>query len=180
MMKKSVWTSDPNDKVPDITAGDRADRTDRTDKTDPGRVRFIETREYLQRVTNARYEVELLEERINYRIDAGMDSINLLEQLEEAKLKLKTVTAEVAEQISKIRDVKLQMVMKKRYIDGMSWSQIAETMDMKERTVQIFHGRALPRMEKSLLNDGLIEMQPYCYDPEEATGDAAGEKNRDV
>ena len=44
-------------------------------------------------------------------------------------------------------------------------------MDMKERTVQSFHGRALPRMEKSLLDDGLIELKPYVY---EAEGDKNG------
>ena len=173
MFEKSVWTKEAASS-PDITAGCNTD-SGGCNNYDyggyHGRVRFIETREYLQRVTNARYEVELLEERINFHIDAYEDVSELNDKLEDAKMNMKDVTAEVADQISKLRDVKQQMVMKLRYIDGMSWSQIAEKMDMKERTVQSFHGRALPRMEKSLLDDGLIELKPYVY---EAEGDKNG------
>ena len=48
--------------------------------------------------------------------------------------------------------------MVKRYIDALSWSEIAETLDIKMRTVQKFHGRALPRMQSILLEDGLVEL----------------------
>ena len=72
--------------------------------------------------------------------------------------KLKRVTAEVAEEISKLYNVNLEMVMVKRYIDTLSWDAIAKTLDLKMRTVLKFHGKALPRMRRILLADGLVEL----------------------
>ena len=72
--------------------------------------------------------------------------------------KLKRVTAEVAEEISKLYNVNLEMVMVKRYIDTLSWDDIAKTLDLKMRTVLKFHGKALPRMRRILLADGLVEL----------------------
>ena len=72
--------------------------------------------------------------------------------------KLKRVTAEVAEEISKLYNVNLEMVMVKRYIDTLSWDAIAKTLDLKMRTVLKFHGKALPRMRRILLADGLVEV----------------------
>lgn len=64
----------------------------------------------------------------------------------------------MAEEISKLDDINQEVVMTKRYIEVMSWDDVAETADLKMRTVQKCHGRALPRMEEILLADGLIEM----------------------
>ena len=72
--------------------------------------------------------------------------------------KLKRVTAEVAEEISKLYNVNLEMVMVKRYIETLSWDDIAKTLDLKMRTVLKFHGKALPRMRRILLTDGLVEL----------------------
>ena len=119
---------------------------------------FIDTRVYLQQVRDGKRRVELLESRIQYRKDAGMDANDLELELADVQEKLKTMTVEVAEEISKLCDVSQEMVMVKRYIDALSWSEIAETLDIKMRTVQKFHGRALPRMQSILLEDGLVEL----------------------
>ena len=88
--------------------------------------------------------------------------------------KLKRVTAEVAEEISKLYNVNLEMVMVKRYIDTLSWDDIAKTLDLKMRTVLKFHGKALPRMRRILLADGLVELAV------EAKADDAGAETEAV
>ena len=88
--------------------------------------------------------------------------------------KLKRVTAEVAEEISKLYNVNLEMVMVKRYIDTLSWDAIAKTLDLKMRTVLKFHGKALPRMRRILLADGLVELAV------EAKADDAGAETEAV
>ena len=50
------------------------------------------------------------------------------------------------------------MVMVKHYIDTLSWDDIAKTLDLKMRTVLKFHGKALPRMRRILLTDGLVAL----------------------
>lgn len=129
-------------------------------------VHFVETRKYLQKVRDLKRHIELLENRISYRIDAGLDVEKHESELEELKQGLKAAIADVSEQIGKLHDINQQVVMTKRYIDMMSWEEIAESADFKMRTVQKLHGRTLPRMEQILLDDGLIELVT-TYEPEE-------------
>ena len=119
---------------------------------------FIETREFLQQVRDQKHRVDLIESRIQYRKEAGLDTSEAEQELSAAQEKLKRVTAEVAEEISKLYNVNLEMVMVKRYIDTLSWDDIAKTLDLKMRTVLKFHGKALPRMRRILLADGLVEL----------------------
>ena len=119
---------------------------------------FVETRKYLQRIRDQRRQIQLLENRIKYRKDAGLDTSWHEEELEDSRKKLKLIIAEVAEEISKLEDINQEVVMTKRYIEGMTWDKVAESADFKMRTVQKCHGRALPRMEEILLEDGLIEL----------------------
>lgn len=121
-------------------------------------VHFVATRKYLQQVRDQKRHIQLLENRIKYRKDAGLDTSWHEEDLAQAQKELKLTIAEVAEEISKLDDINQEVVMTKRYIEVMSWDDVAETADLKMRTVQKCHGRALPRMEEILLADGLIEM----------------------
>ena len=120
---------------------------------------FVETRKYLQRIRDQRRQIQLLENRIKYRKDADLDASWHEEELEDFRKKLKLIIAEVAEEISKLEDINQEVVMTKRYIEGMTWDEVAESADFKMRTVQKCHGRALPRMEEILLEDGLIELE---------------------
>ena len=124
-----------------------------------GTVHFIETRKYLLQVRDGKHRVELLKGRINYRENAGMPTDYLEEELDEAKQNLKVSIAEVAEEISKLHDIGQEMVLTRRYIDTMTWDQVAASLDMKMRTVQKFHGNALPAMERVLLDDGRIGLE---------------------
>ena len=122
-------------------------------------IHFLETRKYLQQVRDLKRSIRLMENRIGYRRDAGYDISWHEQQLESMQTQLKITTADVAEEISKLGDVNQEVVMTKRYIDVMSWDEIAETSDLKMRTVQKCHGHALPVMEQILLADGLITLE---------------------
>lgn len=122
------------------------------------KARYIETRVYLQQVRDEKHRVDLIKNRIRYRKEAGLDTSEAEQELAAVQDKLKLVKAEVAEEISKLYNVNLEMVMVKRYIDTLSWDDIAKTLDLKMRTVLKFHGNALPRMRRILLADGLVEL----------------------
>ena len=122
------------------------------------KARYIETRVYLQQVRDEKHREDLIKKRIQYRKEAGLDTSEAEQDLAAVQDKLKRVTAEVAEEISKLYNVNLEMVMVKRYIDTLSWDEIAKTLDLKMRTVLKFHGKALPRMRRILLTDGLVEL----------------------
>ena len=138
------------------------------------KARYIETRVYLQQVRDEKHRVDLIKKRIQYRKEAGLDTTEAEQELTVVQDKLKRVTAEVAEEISKLYNVNLEMVMVKRYIDTLSWDAIAKTLDLKMRTVLKFHGKALPRMRRILLADGLVELAV------EAKADDAGAETEAV
>ena len=122
-------------------------------------VHFIETRKYLQQVRDGRRRIELLESRVKYRENAGLPTNYLLEEMDDARQSLNASIAEVAEEISKLHDVGQEMVLTRRYIDCLTWDQVAVALDMKMRTVQKLHGHALPMLEKILLDDGRVEIE---------------------
>lgn len=135
---------------------------------------FIETRVFLQQVRDEKRRVDLLKNRMQYRKEAGLETGDVEQELAAALDNLKLATAEVAEEISKLGDVDLEMVLAKRYIDTLSWDEVAKTLDIKMRTVQRLHGRALPRMQRVLLQDGLVELAV------EAKADDAGAETEAV
>ena len=122
------------------------------------KARYIETRVYLQQVRDEKHREDLIKKRIQYRKEAGLDTSEAEQELAAVQDKLKRVTAEVAEEISKLYNVNLEMVMVKRYIETLSWDEVAKSLDIKMRTVLKFHGKALPRMRRILLTDGLVEL----------------------
>lgn len=129
-------------------------------------VHFLETRFYLQRVRDQKRRIELLEGRIQYRKNAGLTIDYLEEELLENQNELATMIAEVAEEISKLKDVNQESVFIKRYIDILPWDEVATSLDFKMRTVQKCHGNGLPKMEKILIADGLIEINDGDEDVE--------------
>ena len=143
------------------------------------KARYIETRVYLQQVRDEKHRVDLIQKRIQYRKEAGLDTSEAEQELAVVQDKLKRVTAAVAEEISKLYNVNLEMVMVKRYIDTLSWDAIAKTLDLKMRTVLKFHGKALPHMRRILLADGLVELADKSgaeSDAKSEAGDGTGGK----
>jgi hypothetical protein len=132
-----------------------------------GSVKNVGARVFLQRVREIKREITLLERRVTYRTDAGLDTDDLEKQIASKQEELKIVTSEVADEISKIGNVGQEMVLTMRYIDMKSWDEIAESMDIRVKTVLKFHGYGLVHMNDVLVTDGLIEEE--C--DEESTSD---------
>lgn len=120
---------------------------------------FIETRNYLRQIRDHKRRIGLLEERIGYNRDAGLGTVALENDLAYARHLLKVKTAEVVEEISRLDDVNLETVFIRRYVDLMSWDEIAVRLDFRMRSVLNYHGAGLPRLEAILLADGRIEME---------------------
>ena len=127
---------------------------------------FPETRDYLNQIKNCRQRIELLEKRQSYRSTVNMDIIDIGIEITEEEQKLARLRAEVSDEISKLDNVRQEMVMNSRYVDGMSWEKIAADMGSTIRSVQSIHGRALPAMEEVLVADGKIELSEDSGDRE--------------
>ena len=56
---------------------------------------------------------------------------------------LHTIRQEIKEALDQLEDENLKLLMEYRYIDGMTWEQIAEKMDYSRQWVTSLHGRAL-------------------------------------
>ncbi len=122
-----------------------------------GSVKNVATRLFLQQVRECRRSIELLERRKKYRISAGLSADDLEIEQNAAKEKLSALTVTIADEISKIGNTSQEMVLAMRYIDLKSWDEIAETMDMRVRTVLKFHGYGLVHLRDVLTEDGIIQ-----------------------
>ena len=122
-----------------------------------GTVKNIPTRIFLQQVRECKGRIRLLERRKEYRLSAGHGTYDLDTDIYETEERLKSLMVTVADEISKIGNVNFETVLTMRYIDGKSWDEIAERMDLRIRTVLKFHGHGLVRMAEVLVRDGLID-----------------------
>ena len=153
-------TGDENNNVPEHYDGKSlSDVFGTNERPVDRRESFIETRNYLRQVRDYKRRVELLEERIKYSQAAGTGTTALEADLDFAKHLLNVKVAEVINEISKIGQVNQEAVLIRRYIDLISWEEIAEKLDFRMRTVLKLHGYGLPALEKVLLEDGLITME---------------------
>lgn len=165
---ENTGTTDETEHYDGTTFKDLYPEQPRTDwDHSRGSVKNVGARVFLQRVREIKREIALLERRVTYRADAGLDTDDLKAQIENKQEELKTVTSEVADEISKIGNVGQEMVLTMRYIDTKSWDEIAESMDLRVKTVLKFHGYGLVHMNDVLVADGLVEEE--C--DEESTSD---------
>lgn len=125
---------------------------------------FWRVKKYLYQVQDAGRRAELLQRRIDLRDVIDSEYTPLREELERAETEKKKAEIEITDFVSQLYSVNQQMVVIKRYVDGESWEQIAEDMDMSVRAVQHLHGRALP-----LLKEMHMEMFPEEYEEVETT-----------
>ena len=143
------------------------------------KTRFIATRVFLQQVRDAMRRVELITKRIQCRTEAGLDTSDAEQELATAQNVLKLAKVEVAEEISKLCDVSMEMVLTKRYLDAMPWDEVAKTSDIKMRTVMRLHGRALPILQRILHEDGLVELAADEGAANDSADDVAGDSADD-
>lgn len=111
---------------------------------------YKEARDYLTRVRDAQDTIDVLEKRIALRAEIGLDNDELEAELANARDTLKVRKADTAETISRLKGPRVQLVMMKRYVDLMSWEEIAQEMDLGVRAVQSTHGGGLVQLEELL------------------------------
>ena len=60
---------------------------------------------------------------------------------------LQIVRQEIRAALNQLEDENLKLLMEYRYIDGLTWEQIAEKMDCSRQWVFSLHGKALQKIE---------------------------------
>ena len=120
---------------------------------------FYETRTYLRQIRDSKHHIKLLEYRKGYRWNANLDTKKIEDEIDSEEAKVVGLRVEISDEISKLKDARQEWVMTRRYVDCLSWEQIALDMDVTVRTVQKLHGKALPLMEIILIEDGKIVVE---------------------
>ena len=131
-------------------------------KPDP-RDWFKDVMLYLNRVNDCRRRVWQLRSRA-----ALLDSIEepdeellsyrdeVHQKLDQAEQDMKRVRLEVMELIGQLDSEEQETVITRKYIEWQSWKQIAWAMDQPVKTVHTHHAKALPKLKRILVEQGLI------------------------
>lgn len=136
-----------------------------------------EAKDYLRRVKDTMYEVEFFERKVKLQYDAiaGYEAAvrmgtmeedqaqhlidgcrseieNLQEHWSEKLMARSEAMSGAIDLVDQLESSTQRLIILKRYVDRMSWEEIASDLDMKVRTVQKEHGRALILLEDVLMN----------------------------
>lgn len=138
-------------------------------------VNFKELKDYLYSVKESEKKVDFLKRRISFWLDAlgtGSDPVGkpkdgtdtaqvpmearnlnvaqLEKELAEAEAYLKVNRIKVCELISHLDNAGQRDVMLMKYIDLMTWDEIAGRLGITARRAQKLHGKALPLLDEEL------------------------------
>lgn len=81
------------------------------------------------------------------RVERPMDKITEIEtQITREIDQLHTIRREIKEAVDRLEDENLRLLMEYRYIDGMTWEQIAVKMNYSYMQICRLHGKALNAM----------------------------------
>lgn len=81
-------------------------------------------------------------------IERPMDKVlEIDEEINREIDELQTVRQEIRAVLDQLEDENLKLLMEYRYIDGLTWEQIAEKMDYSRQWVTSLHGTALLKIE---------------------------------
>ena len=111
---------------------------------------FMTARTVLGRVKELTNQLEVSKRRAEYKAELGEDTSEIeagQKNLEQSILDWKSSILEILTQLPTAMQT---IVMMKRYVDLMSWEDIAEDMDVGVREVQKLHGKALPILDEML------------------------------
>ena len=130
---------------------------------------FRDVMVYLNRVNDCRRRVgmfkaraELLDsiEEPDEELSAYRDEVH--QKLVDAGQDMKRVRAEITELIGWLDNEEQRTVFTRRYVEWQSWNKIAWAMDMPVETVKMLHAKALPKLKRLMVKQGLI---PDTYVP---------------
>lgn len=69
--------------------------------------------------------------------------VDMADKLGAERLKAIRLRREIEDAIASVPDGQLRMLLRYRYVDGMTWERIAVNMNLDARWVRRLHGRAL-------------------------------------
>ena len=118
---------------------------------------------YLTRVNDWRRRVGLLKARAEL-LDAVDDPDEDLiayrdevhQKLADAEQCMKRVRVEVEALIGQLDCEEQRTVVTRRYVEWQSWKKIAWAMDLPVETVKMLHSKALPKLKRMMVKQGLI------------------------
>jgi hypothetical protein len=124
---------------------------------------------YLSRVNDWRRRVGMLKasaelldsiEEPDEELSVYRDEVHL--KLVDAEQDMKRVRAEITELIGWLDNEEQRTVFTRRYVEWQSWNKIAWAVDMPVETVKMLHAKALPKLKRLMVKQGLI---PDTYVP---------------
>lgn len=85
-------------------------------------------------------------------LENSVEAIQAVEEELEAQIRNSIrLRRRICAAIDQMDDDRCKQLLKLKYIDGYSWSEVAEIMDISERGATKMHGRALAKIELSSL-----------------------------
>ena len=85
-------------------------------------------------------------------IETAVEAIDdLAGQLGAQRAKLVSMRKAIGAAIEDVDDEKLRKVLRLKYIEGMTWERVAESMGVSRQWVTALHGRALEKLEITCL-----------------------------
>lgn len=130
---------------------------------------FKDVMVYLSRMNDWRRRVGMLKARAelldavddpNEDLSAYRDEVH--QKLADAEQVMKRVRVEVTELIGQLDCEVQRTVFTRRYVEWQSWKQIAWAMELPVETVKMLHAKALPKLKRFMVKQGLI---PDTYVP---------------
>lgn len=130
---------------------------------------FRDVMVYLNRVNDCRRRAGLLKARADL-LDAAVDPDEDLiayrdevhQKLADAEQVMRCVRAEITELVGHLDSDAQQMIFTRRYVEWQPWKKIAWGMDLPVETVKMLHAKALPKLKRIMVRQGLI---PDTYVP---------------
>ena len=108
---------------------------------------FMNARAFLGRVRELNHQLEVTRRRLEYRSELGEDTGEVEEWIRNLEQSILEWKRNVMEALTVLPTAEQAAVIMKRYVDLMTWDEIAADMDIGVREVQKLHGKALPILD---------------------------------
>ena len=139
---------------------------------------------YLNRVNDWRRRVGLLKARVELLDEVADPDEDLIayrdevhQKLADAEQDMKRVRVEITELIGQFDCEVQRTVFTRRYVEWQSWKKIAWGMDLPVETLKMLHSKALPKVKRLMVKQGLI---PDTYVPKKHKSEITGTDCRET
>ena len=86
------------------------------------------------------------------KVERAAERINgVVEELERQRMECARLRLEIGKAIASVPDGRLRVLLRMRYVDGLTWEQIAEEMHYSWRQIVRMHGNALEQVADDVI-----------------------------